>query len=330
MGLSSGSYFEGPKTDLIRNKIFENAGVSTIDELRQLSIGDLSSSFTQTETNLTNTLKQSPTLDNMYAPTIDGVLADDLLIYAVRDGKIRPNTPIAFNYAKDDAWNSFSDEAFRYLSETHFVDFYDQIMADRVSTGFKMPYPWPHTMLETMYPPEAAQLKQAFPCEPNTECKEGFARWVQASHWYCNSRLALNGALKSNPENFGAIYPMQFGMPSCEVVDGVKTKTCHCSEGPWIRGQKIFGKYKTLGVDMKKAFGSFYKTGSFPQDENGEGMKSWEQMNFNKFNMIGLDANDATFWNQSAILDWIECDVLDQIQERTRSGYTFGVKKYNP
>ena len=59
-------------------------------------------------------------------------------------------------------------------------------------------------------------------------------------------------------------------------------------------------------------------------------MKSWEDMNFNQFNMIGLDESGATFWNQSAILDWAECDVLDLIQERTKSGYTFENKEYNP
>ena len=327
IGMSSGSYFRGPKTDLIRNTIFDYANVTSIDELRQLPLATLSSSFTQTESELTNTLKQSPTLDNMYGPSIDGELAEDLLIYLVRDGKIRPNTPIAFNYSKDDGWNSFTSEAFVYLAETHFSAFYNQIVADRVSTGFEMPYPWPHTMLESMYPPEGAQLKQVFKCEPDTDCREGFARWVMASHWYCNSRWALNGALKSNPENFGAIYPMQFGMPNCDKVDNANTKSCHCGEGAWIRGQKTWGKYKTLGTDMKRAFGQFYKTGSFGEDSQ---MKSWEEMNFNQFNMIGLDANGTTFWNQSAILDWAECDILDQIQERTKSGYTFGVKKYEP
>ena len=41
----------------------------------------------------------------------------------------------------------------------------------------------------------------------------------------------MNGALKENPEAFGAVYPMEFRVPNCDEQNGVPTKTCHCSEG---------------------------------------------------------------------------------------------------
>ena len=331
MGLAAGSYFQGEKTDLIRNSVFQEAGVSTIDQLRQFSTQQLRTPFNKVYNALGNVVKQSPTLDNVFAPVVDGVMIEDLLVYAVRDGKIRPNTPISFNYAKDDAWN-FSEEAFDYLKEDLLAADQDQIDADIASTGFIMPSPWPHTMLETMYPEDANQLKQVFPCEADSECKDGFARWVVASHWYCNTRWAMNGALKTRPGDFGPVYPMQWGYDNCGKVDDVSTKTCHCGESDWIRGGRVGIGGSDLGSDTKAAWGHFYRTGTFVET-NGNQLKSWEEMNFNQFNMIGrelLGAEYETYWNQSAILNWEECDLLDQIHERTGSGYSFGVTKDNP
>ena len=52
----------------------------------------------------------------MYGPVIDGVMIKDHLAYLVRNGNIRPNTPIAQNYAKDDAWG-FNGGSFVTLAE---------------------------------------------------------------------------------------------------------------------------------------------------------------------------------------------------------------------
>ena len=54
-------------------------------------------------------------------------------------------------------------------------------------------------------------------------------------------------------------------------------------------------------------------------------MRSWEEMGFNKFNLIGTNDNGVTtFWKQSAVLNWTECDILDQINARTGDLYTMG------
>ena len=49
-------------------------------------------------------------------------------------------------------------------------------------------------------------------------------------------------------------------------------------------------------------------------------------MGFNKFNLIGTNDNGAsTFWKQAAVgLNWLECDILDQINNRTGDLYTMG------
>ena len=45
-------------------------------------------------------------------------------------------------------------------------------------------------------------------------------------------------------------------MPTCEPDENdVNTKTCHCTEGDWIRGIE----QSNLGVAMQQAFGTFYK-----------------------------------------------------------------------
>ena len=114
-------------------------------------------------------------------------------------------------------------------------------------------------------------------------------------HWYCNTRWAYSGALKQSPEKYGAIYPMQWGYPNCDKDEfGSNKKTCHCSEGPWIRGSRTFGYSADLGQSMKRAWIKFYKTGTFATNWGpASNILSWEQMKFNSFNVI-----DNTKWTQ--------------------------------
>ena len=145
-----------------------------------------------------------------------------------------------------------------YLSTVLFKQMSSQIQSAQDSTGFMIPKQSIHAMFDQMYSSsEADTVKQAFQCKSNGDCAEGLAHWVQATHWVCNTRWAFNGALKSNPSNFGPVYPMEFGMPTCEPDEnGVNTKTCHCTEGDWIRGIE---QESSLGVQMQQAFGTFYK-----------------------------------------------------------------------
>ena len=47
-----------------------------------------------------DSVKVAPLLDPFWGPVIDGVMLKDHLIHLVRDGHVRPNTPISINYSK--------------------------------------------------------------------------------------------------------------------------------------------------------------------------------------------------------------------------------------
>ena len=221
----------------------------------------------------------------------------------VRDGNIRPNTPISQNYAKDDGWK-FTDDAFDIMSNQF---------------GTKGSEPWSNEIFSKLYPSYSDEMNSMFGCaQGSADCKDNFSRFVTAMHWYCNTRWAYSGELKNNPDKYGAIYPMQWGYPNCDKdPNGENTKTCHCSEGPWIKGSRS----GQLGLNMKRAWIEFYKTGKFSNNSN---IVSWQEMNFNAFNVI-----DESQWTQSPVLEWNECDLLDQLQEQ-QSAYSWGYTKQQP
>jgi len=45
-----------------------------------------------------------PTLEPKFGPVVDGTLLVDQLIISVRNGHLRKNTPISWNYAEHDSW----------------------------------------------------------------------------------------------------------------------------------------------------------------------------------------------------------------------------------
>ena len=106
-----------------------------------------------------------------------------------------------------------------------------------------------------------------------------------------------------------------------EDDNGKNTKTCHCAEDKWIRGDyEQWGR--KLGEKMKLEFGNFYVNGTF-----GENIKSFQEMNFDKFNLI-VSADD---WTQGAVRDWDWCNMLDEIHETIPGeGYSQGRTKENP
>ena len=104
-------------------------------------------------------------------------------------------------------------------------------------------------------------------------------------------------------ESIGPIYPVQFEEPNCEN----RTKSCHCSEGAYVRGQRA----STFGRKMKATWGNFYKTGKST-------LKSFSEMEMNAFNVVS-----SSKWTQEAIREWVECDTLDAVHT-AEFGYTFG------
>ena len=223
-------------------------------------------------------IRASPTLDFVFAPVIDGIVIKDHLISMVQQGHIRPNTPITWSYSKDDAWN-FSEDAFNFIMTKYFPS----------ESAESITSPYIDKFFEIAYPSHAAQLRSVFGCGAK-DCKEQFARWIQASHWYCNTRWALKGATQHS--HVGPVYPVQFEEPNCDN----QTKSCHCSEGAYVRGQRA----TQFGRQMKATWGEFYK--------RGESSLEAFDSSIDKFNIVS-----ASKWAHEEVLDWAECDVLDAI-----------------
>ena len=54
--------------------------------------------------------------------------------------------------------------------------------------------------------------------------------------------------------------------------------------------------------------------------------KSWEQMGFTNFNLIGSDS-----WAPGAVMNnWAECDLLDELHNASGDLYSWGYTKANP
>ena len=62
------------------------------------------------------------------------------------------------------------------------------------------------------------------------------------------------------------LYPVEFANPNCDDDNGEKNKVCHGAESGWVRGQR-FGQ-NDLGTWASKAYGSFYTTGSIPENKD--------------------------------------------------------------
>ena len=144
-------------------------------------------------------------LDPMYGPVIDGTMIKDHLIYLVRQGNIRPNTPIVQTYAKDDAWG-FNYDSYKNMRDKYVPNLAQQIKAAQESTNLIAPAPWQDRMFEAIFPNHSDQIKSIFGCPADAydgdDCQEQFGRFIQAQTWYCNTRWAYNGELKNNPQNY--------------------------------------------------------------------------------------------------------------------------------
>ena len=80
----------------------EQVGCEDIDCLRSKTPSELNSHFTDAITQVYNPTKMF--LTPGFAPVVDGLLKTKSTLESLLAGEIRPNTPISWNYARDDAW----------------------------------------------------------------------------------------------------------------------------------------------------------------------------------------------------------------------------------
>jgi len=182
------------------------------------------------------------TLEPGFGMVVDGRFGRQQLMFDVRDGNVRPHTPIAWSYSEHDNW-AFNHLAFANSMYKFMTDKLGDIAAAKAATGHKVPYPYANQLIERFYAnyDDISAVEEVFFCEDNGEdCNDIFSKWVNSMNWVCNTRWGLKGAL-SNPEEFpelGPLYVTQFSAKNCDPdpVTGDYRKTCHTGEGPFVYG----------------------------------------------------------------------------------------------
>ena len=203
----------------------------------------------------------------------------------------------------------------------------EQIDSAQDVSGFEVPSDFFDQWLGEIYCPEHLEaIKGAFGC-PNgpggevVDCKDRMDRYLTAKVFACNTRFALNGAgIKAgwSDGTLGPVYPMEFRHRNCDPDEnGVNRKTCHCAEGDWITGGKNVNNeeppWDTFGVDIRNAYGEFFRTGTFPENT----LKSYEALAFDAFNVL-----DGQFSYEN-VRDG-ECDALDAAENYNWDKWVFG------
>lgn len=107
---------------------------------------------------------------------------------------------------------------------------------------------------------------------------------------------------------------MQFQIRTCEPdADGVNTKSCHCSEGMYINGNKNLEGYSDAGERemaeaMRNAWGQFYREGTFPADT----LYDYRAIN-GDFNVIDDSfRSEPVFYYECAVLDLVDNYLWDK------------------
>ena len=135
-----------------------------------------------------------------FGPVIDGTHITDELFNLVRNGNIRPSTPISWNFAENDAW-SFTDSAFSSMQKVPALAAQSDLIASvQASSGFAIPSDFFDQWLPQNYgTTHQAELLNLFGCPTVNgvvqDCQEAMDRYVTAASWACAGRWAVNGAL---------------------------------------------------------------------------------------------------------------------------------------
>jgi len=270
------------------------------------------------------------TLEPGFGMVVDGRFGRQQLMFDVRDGNVRPHTPIAWSYSEHDNW-AFNHLAFANSMYKFMTDKLGDIAAAKAATGHKVPYPYANQLIERFYAnyDDISPIEENFFCPDNGEdCNDIFSKWVNSMNWVCNTRWGLKGAL-SNPEEFpelGPLYVTQFSAKNCDPdpVTGDYRKTCHTGEGPFVYGDynlkviddnlgrlyyDMSAKESVWLVDrMRSAWGNYFRTGEFPAGT----IEKWsdiEDEEHETYNVIS-PANGYEWATEKTYVD--ECRALDQ------------------
>ena len=171
-------------------------GCTDLNCLRKLPGGAIGQAALGTVRTVTHPIK--PTLEAGWGAVIDGNLLKDQLRNAFKSGKIRPNTPLSWNYNANESWGlhtSFFPYSSKIPSLLEKIPKIKNIMG---YTGFAIPSNFSDEYLEAVYGADVIEdILDIFGC-PNSpggkvvDCSEPFANFLTTSTWSCPLRSTLN------------------------------------------------------------------------------------------------------------------------------------------
>ena len=147
--------YEGPATDNMYDMVLAEAGKSDLAGLRSLTVSKLKNKMVAAQDkwlqqNLVANQAGKPTNSmpenlQFYAPRqyfFTNIVGDNFLhdqsMYLVRKGQIRPNTPVAWSYAKDDGY-TFAPAVYTDYAQGLIPKLTNQIQNAQESTGYQAP-----------------------------------------------------------------------------------------------------------------------------------------------------------------------------------------------
>ena len=132
------------------DSMLTETGCTDINCLRTIPAGEI-----RTATSVAKLSTVHPTkliLESTTGPVVDGVTLTAQLFDSVKNGNIRPNTPISWNYAENDAFG-FVDMAWGNLQKIpNIAALASEITAAQESSGLNFPSDFFNQWLANMYP----------------------------------------------------------------------------------------------------------------------------------------------------------------------------------
>lgn len=250
---------------------------------------------------------------------IDGHFIVNELYDSFRIGHVRPNTPIAWNYAEHevDAW--YYEGFMTVINKVPaLVAQLNEITALIENQGYEIPSDYTDQYFEQLYGTEhLSEFLAVFGCSRANgkviECGTALGHWMTSSAIVCNTRKALRDMYQVSGGSYGPVYPMEFRIRDDEG------RSPHCGHQEYTYGEGDMAEYTTnaaMAQEMRDNYGLFFRTGTFPQGY----LKNFVELgdNTNVIRTSGL-VYEETFK--------AECQVLDKIDNYIMDRWAFGEGK---
>jgi hypothetical protein len=243
-----------------------------VDCLRTKSVDELNDRFRDSDYKSINIVEVLH--DVGFGPHVDGVLTSKTPLEALHDGQIRPNTPISWNYNRDDIWMLLGPG--RFLNTLSTMAEFQNVTAItelQLTSGIEYASDLTDQMFIATYGQELwdEHLVDVFGCPSGADgeivdCKWAMNLFMNARMWSCNTQWGFSGAPLNDTE-IGPIYPLELHKENCDGTP--PTRTCHCQDAQWVFGMasisdKLSEAEKTYLQAGRDYWGQFIRNGTFP------------------------------------------------------------------